>query len=364
MTCDYLSPERLQELCDAIHETNICLIGDICMDFYWFADMKRSRLSRETPHFPLPVVRETASPGAAGNVMNNIHALGPKTLSVVSCVADDWRGQAVLSWMEKNGIDTGFIHHRIQGVTPAYCKPMKAGISNVVYEDPRIDFENTDPLWSADEDAVIAAIDRAAAGADIIVVSDQFSFGVVTDRIREHICGLGKEKTVVVDSRDRIGLYTNVILKPNELEAARVVQQEYPSGMTEDDCLQVAAALRERSNSAVIVTAGDRGAVWCDSVPVLIPTIKAEPPVDIVGAGDTFLSAFACAYAAVRDGEAAVMFGNLASGVTVKKIGTTGTASPEEIRSLYENTYEKKPESTEKSPSTLKKLWSTIHERL
>lgn len=364
MTCEFLSAERLQEICDAIHEKNICLIGDICMDFYWYADMKRSRLSRETPHFPLPVVREVASPGAAGNVMNNIHALGPKQLSVVSCVADDWRGQAVLSWMEKNGIDTAYIHHRIQGVTPAYCKPMKAGISDVVYEDPRIDFENTDPLWPADEDAVIANIDRAAEQADILVVSDQFAFGVVTEQVRQHICELAKEKTVVVDSRDRIGLYTNTILKPNELEAARVVGQEFPDGMTEENCIALAAALREKNNAPVIVTVGDRGAIWCDSLPILIPTGKAEPPVDIVGAGDTFLSAFACAYAALGDGEAAVMFGNLASGVTVKKIGTTGTATEEEIRSLYEKTYGKKPEPTEKTPSTLKKLWSSIYEKL
>jgi len=51
-----------------------------------------------------------------------------------------------------------------------------------------------------------------------------------------------------------------------------------------------------------------------------------------VGAGDTFLSAF-CAAAATGCGIGqAAAFANLASGVTVKKIHQTGTATPEEIR--------------------------------
>ncbi len=46
----------------------VAVLGDFCLDMYWHADMRRSVLSRETPHFPLPVVKERFSPGGAGNV--------------------------------------------------------------------------------------------------------------------------------------------------------------------------------------------------------------------------------------------------------------------------------------------------------
>ena len=50
----------------------IGVIGDFCLDVYWHADMTRSELSRETPHFPLPIVQERLSPGGAGNVVANL----------------------------------------------------------------------------------------------------------------------------------------------------------------------------------------------------------------------------------------------------------------------------------------------------
>ena len=48
----------------------------------------------------------------------------------------------------------------------------------------------------------------------------------------------------------------------------------------------------------------------------------------------SFLAAFAAAYAAGAAGPEAVEFANLAAGITVKKIGTTGTATESEILQL------------------------------
>ena len=65
-----LSEQQLDRILRSIQTARLLVIGDICLDLYWYADMRRSRLSRETPHFPLPVVSEKASPevhfGAGG----------------------------------------------------------------------------------------------------------------------------------------------------------------------------------------------------------------------------------------------------------------------------------------------------------
>lgn len=332
-----LSESRVKEIAQAIKKVRICVVGDVCLDLYWYADMKRSRLSRETPHFPLPVVRETYTPGGCGNVMNNVHALGVAELMPVSMIGDDWRGFLLNGWFEAHGIDTSRILKSGGGLTPCYCKPMRMGISDVVYEDPRLDFENFEPIGPDDKARLLAALDEAAARADVIAVSDQYRCGVVTPAVRARLSALARTMPVIVDSRERATEYTGVIVKPNEVEAALAVGRDITGlTLTDEEYAEIGCALQKKNGRPVVVTLGERGALWCEEDgAVLAPTVRAEPPVDIVGAGDTFLSAFACAFAAGAAGGEALAFANLASGVTVKKIGTTGTATSEEILEKY-----------------------------
>jgi sugar/nucleoside kinase (ribokinase family) len=55
-------------------------------------------------------------------------------------------------------------------------------------------------------------------------------------------------------------------------------------------------------------------------------------PIDVVGAGDSTSAAIACAVAAGATPEAAAAFGNLVASITITQIGTTGTASPKQVR--------------------------------
>ena len=313
----------LEEILKKIETVRVCVIGDVCLDLYWHADMKKSRLSRETPHFPLPVVRERYSLGGGGNVMANVSALGANLLPV-SVLGPDWRGFLAEKCFAQLACPRDHLLRDASRVTPCYAKPLRAGISDVVYEDPRLDFENAEPLSAATEAALIAALSAAAEKADVVAVSDQLEYGVVTPAVREALCRIGRASPVVADSRDRIALYKNVIVKPNQVEAAAAAGTDVPA--------EAAALLRERTGAPVIVTLGENGSLWCDETGfAFVPAVKAEPPVDTVGAGDTFLAAFAAAYAAGVPGPDAIAFANLCSAVTVKKIGTTGVATPEEI---------------------------------
>ena len=337
-----LTKDEVIEISEKIKNVKVCLIGDICLDLYWRADMKKSRLSRETPHHPLPIVDETHTPGGGGNVINNIHALGVDKLISVSAIGSDWRGFLLTDWFNKNGISADKIITRENGVTPCYIKPLRMGISDVVYEDPRLDFENYEPLTPDDEDKILKALDSAAKEVDVIAVSDQLLYGIITPEVRARLCDIAKDIPVVVDSRDRINEYCNVIVKPNEVEAAFAVGQDISDKeISFEEAEKIAQELQLKNKAPVIVTLGALGALWCeDGNCQVAPTVKAQPPVDFVGAGDTFLSAFACAYAACKDGIKALAYANLASGVTVKKIGTTGTATTDEILKNWEENYE------------------------
>ena len=84
----------LGALFDRIDKLRVGVLGDFCLDMYWYADMKRSVLSRETPHFPLPVVKERMSPGGAGNVACNIATLKPAQVLALGVIGADFRGEA------------------------------------------------------------------------------------------------------------------------------------------------------------------------------------------------------------------------------------------------------------------------------
>lgn len=342
MKVERLNRCQLEQTLDSIKKLKICLLGDVCVDVYWFSDMKKSILSRETPHFPLPVVQERFSLGSGGNVAANMAALNPKELRVVSVIGSDWRASLVRECLAGMGLSDSYLVQDSTRCTPAYCKPFRKGISHVEYEDPRIDFDNYQPLLPQTEQNVLHMLEQAVAGCDILVVCDQNTNGVVTDTIANAVCQLGNEgKRVVVDSRERVARYHDVIVKPNELEAALAVGKPLPQGRVQvNDYQQIATLLSSRTNRPAVVTLGGLGALWAEDGRVThVPTQEIPPPIDIVGAGDTFLSGFGCAYAAGLPGPDALAFANLCSGITVKKIGQTGVATPQEILSQYqENT--------------------------
>ena len=324
---------RLEQILAGIQKVKIALVGDVCVDIYWLADMAKSELSRETPHFPLPVVEERFSPGAGGNAAANMAALKPARVSVVSVMGDDWRGKILMDEFANRGIDTSGIVYDKNSLTPAYCKPLRKGISDVVYQDPRLDFENRAAISAQVEDRLIENIN--ALDADIVAVSDQFLYGAVTPRVREALAKTGV--LTLVDSRFNIGMFENAVLKPNEVEGCRVAFGEYSPDMSFEHFVKAAETIAAQRNTSVCMTIGQGGCLLAkDGQTTLVSATPAQPPIDIVGAGDCFLSAFSLALAAKADPAEAAWFANLAAGVTVKKLGTTGTASPEEILARFE----------------------------
>ncbi len=325
-----------------IRSVRAVLLGDLCLDVYWSADMTKSKLSRETAHYPLPVVRERMSPGAGGNAASCMAALCPKELTVLGVIGKDWRGAELQEEFSKiPGLDASRIVVSGAVRTNAYCKPMRFGYSGEETEDPRLDFENYEPLPKDAEEALLAALSASVSGADVLVVSDQFAFGCVTGAVRDRVNALASDGLrVLVDSRSRIGLYRNALLKPNEIECARALglsENALSEGASEAELSAAAAALSKATASDVCLTLGSRGSLFLNGEKsVRIPAVLQKPPVDIVGAGDCFLSALALALAAGAAEEEACSLASYASAVSVKKLGVTGTASPEEIRALWE----------------------------
>jgi len=329
-----MNRSRLTEILNRMNGVKIGLLGDICLDIYWHADMRKSELSRETPHFPLPVVEERMSLGGGGNVAANMAALNPEKLAVFSVIGSDWRGKELMRLLEK--LDSGFSNGVVTDsnrVTNAYIKPMRKGFSDVEYEDPRLDFTSYKPLSWEVEDELVKSLDRAAEELDVLCISDQMPYGVVTERVRAHACCLARQGLrVVADSRDRIGLFSGVILKPNEIEGTAAAGLNPDELSSAEDFAAAAHTLASKTGNKVFMTLGAKGSLYADAKETwYIPARKIDKPIDFCGAGDSSLSGFGMAIGAGAEPWEAAYIAGLCSEVTIRQIGVTGTASRTQV---------------------------------
>lgn len=304
------------------------VVGDICLDRWCIYDPAVAEASRETAIPRIGVIQTEVTPGAGGTVANNLIALGAGRVSVLGVVGNDGFGNELVKALEARGIAADALIQTQEMQTFTYTKLIN---STTGAEDlPRVDFINTSPLHPKVEQNVLDALSAAIHAFDVILVSDQAETsagGVVTAAVRNLLAKLASShagKVFLADSRARIGLFRNMIIKPNREEAESVCLQQF--GRVDYQ------ALREYCQARfMIVTDGANGALVVE--PHQETFCKTKPiskPVDICGAGDSFSAGAALALAITGSPVEAVHFGNLVASITIMKKGT-GTASPAEI---------------------------------
>lgn len=333
---------RLDEVMAEFSRLRIAVLGDYFLDRYLITDPALSEVSLETGLEARQVVAVRSSPGAAGTVTNNLAALGVGHITAIGVVGADGEGYELLSGLSATGVDTSCLVKRSDLFTPTYIKPMVRD-ANGERELERLDIQNRAPMPADVESTVLARLERllCQGSVDAVIVADQVverNHGVVTDRVRWSLAGLAEAHRRVcffADSRSRIGEYRAVCLKPNAHEAARAVGRFAGKVVDRAQAAEWGRELRARTGRPVFVTLGEQGMLACDDDVAFIPSVHVAPPVDIVGAGDSASAGIVTALASGASISEAGLMGNLCASVTVRKLGTTGTASPDELRSAF-----------------------------
>jgi len=278
------------------------------------------------------VVRERISLGGAGNAAQNIAAVFPVRLFAFGVTGNDWRENVLLNLLHGINADTsGFVRDR-ERFTNAYIKPLRRGLTDELTEDARLDFEPQAELSQATERALLDRLNERMPELDVLCVCDQLTYGCVTHAVRGFVCSGRHKPAILADSRERIGLYKNVIIKPNDIEACRTL--DLPIGADVARVKTIARKLEQRTGKPVIVTTGGEGCVVAENGEAThVPAFPVPPPIDICGAGDTFMAVAACAIAAGAALTEAAWLANAAAALTVRQLHTTGTTTRD---ALYE----------------------------
>jgi rfaE bifunctional protein kinase chain/domain len=335
-----LKRSRLEDLLAACSSVKIGVVGDFALDGYWYADMSQSELSREAPLFNHPVVRETYSAGGAANVAANLASLGVRETRAYTVFGRDWRGDLLSQVLNDLGVRLDAIETQPGWSTPFFGKVILMGFGNQ-QEDARVDFINTDPLTEETISSFLDKIESSLTELDGLIVADYLENGVLGARVTESLNRMAEEHRDVifaVDSRNRIDQFRSMVIKPNEVEVARAFFPEHdPHSIELDELAQMGLDIQSRSGRPVYITLGEAGSlVCCPPDSVRIEAIPVPPPLDTVGAGDTFVAALTTGLASGASPVEAGCLATLATAVNIRKLGMTGTASQAEILETYD----------------------------
>jgi bifunctional ADP-heptose synthase (sugar kinase/adenylyltransferase) len=337
-----LTTELIESILRRLPDLKIGVLGDLFLDQYLELDHRLTEASIETGLDAYQVVGVRNSPGAAGTILNNLSALGVGTIKVLSFIGMDGA---------KRRVDLTHLLETPLRVTPTYTKPMLSTAHGGAKELHRLDIRNYSTTPGDVELFLLEELPKLWESVDALLVLDQVSLpetGVITSLIRHKLSELGADqprKLLLADSREMIRHFDNCWTKPNLAECQQILASNTDE---EPDADLAVMALAYETRRPVFCTMSEQGICLantfavsndCSGSPRIETTqIGGYPvsgPIDVVGAGDSTSAGIACAYAAGASLEEAAAFGNLIASITVQQIGTTGTASPQQVRQRW-----------------------------
>lgn len=331
--------EQLEKVLSDISLVKVIVVGDFCLDAYWFIDEAMSEISIETNEATRPVRQQRYSLGGAGNVTNNLAAMGIKDIRAFGVIGPDPFGTEMIRIMKEAGISTGnMLVQNEEWYTHTYAKP---------YIDDRelnrVDFGNYNHLSEKTADLLITNLRKEIPEVDVVIINQQVPSGIHTGFFKNSLLNVIKEfpgKLFITDSRNFNDFYDGTIRKMNDTEAARLcgVIRKPDEAISYSEIVSFAQTLFKRFRKPAFITMGSKGSVTIDSSGISeIPGLMILSKVDTVGAGDSYLAGAASALAAGYNMKEAALTGTFVAGVTVQKLFQTGTATPEEILAIGED---------------------------
>lgn len=235
----------------------ILIIGDSCTDRFIYG--KVGRLSPEAPVPVITPVETIENPGMAGNTMANCLAIAPDA--------------NIELWTQS------------EQITKTRFVEKKSNHMFIRYD------EGEEQISAFDKD--LAYLEKY----DLVIVSD-YNKGFLSNKDIYDI-GLMAPLSIIDSKRDLTNemMANYTFIKLNESERINNNKLEHPG---------------------IITTLGAKGAEYQDK---LFPSPRPQETIDVSGAGDTFVAAFAIEYVNSKDVEHSIKYANEMSAKVVQKRG-------------------------------------------
>jgi len=305
-----------------VKSPKLLVIGDLMIDHYLWGSCER--ISPEAPVQVVNVKSESAVLGGAGNVINNLKALGAK-VDVISVVGGCEISDELKILLKNINVSTQHLITQKDRITSK-----KSRIIAAQQQVVRYDRESSDEISAESQKSILDTFTNIIANYNGVLLSD-YGKGVLTSDLTQSLISIANKnnKKVLVDPKglDYSKYKGAYLLTPNKKEASEATQVN----IKDDASLtQAISQLKTQCDLTVsLITLSEQGVAIYDDKLRTHPTVAREV-FDVTGAGDTVLASLGFALACGYEIDDAVEFSNLAAGVVVGKIGSA-TASLNEI---------------------------------
>ncbi|GHV03432.1 bifunctional protein HldE [Campylobacterota bacterium] len=302
----------------------VLVVGDLMIDVYLWGHA--GRVSPEAPVLVVDVDKTNTVLGGAGNVINNLLALGSQVF-VGGVIGDDQTAIELNDMLIASGANTTALITQKSRKTSKKTRVM-ASHQQIV----RFDSESREPIESQSETKLKEAVSDLLAIVDICLLSD-YGKGVLTPTLTQYIINEAKRhnKKVLIDPKGSdYSKYKNAtLITPNRKEAGEAVGATLG---TIEAVKEAGEKLRKTlALEYAIITLSEAGMMICDQFgSTHIPT-QAREVYDVTGAGDTVLSSLGFALACSKTIDEAAHFANIAAAVVVSKLGSATATIDEAI---------------------------------
>jgi len=282
---------------------------------------------RISPEAPIPIVNiddENTVLGGAGNVVNNLVALGAHT-DILSVIGDCDIANELGTLLSNINVSTNHLVKE-KGRLSSKKSRIIASHQQVIRYDRESDYD----ISEKSQQTLFDQYKKILKQYDIVLLSD-YGKGVLTDSLTRDLIqeanNLGIKVLVDPKGINYFKYSGAYLLTPNKKEASLATNIDI---IDDSSLLRAITQLKEKCSLNVsLITLSENGVAIYDNDLRVHPTMAREV-YDVTGAGDTVLATLGYALSSNYDIDQAVEFANLAAGVVVGKIGSA-TASIDEI---------------------------------
>lgn len=307
-------------------QLKILVVGDLMIDIYL-----KGEVSRVSPEAPVPVVlvkEQEYRLGGAGNVINNILALGGQVYCL-SCIGKDEHGNWLKKQLEDEKVDIRFLFRT--GDRPTITKTRVTAQNQQLL---RYDEEIHEPVPQAIYEDIKQKAANILEDADAVILSD-YGKGMITTEISQCIIKAARDKQIPVFVDPKGTDYSKyagaTVCTPNFKEFREAVGHK---PKTEEEIRLDGIELCKKCDfDYVLLTRSEKGMSLIngkgrtkDDYPAL-----AKEVVDVTGAGDTSISMFSMAFTAGYSLPECCRLANIAASVVVSRFGAVA-ATMEDVR--------------------------------
>lgn len=309
---------NFEQLFEDFNSKRILVIGDVMIDAYLMG-----KVHRVSPEAPVPIVslsQQDERLGGAANVALNLVALGAQPI-MCSVVGEDSDATKLVNLLKTNFIsDEGLVFSNQRMTT------VKTRVIGNHQHLLRIDSEQTNPIASQEEVALIEKVERLAnVGLDGIIFED-YNKGVLTPTVIAAVIAIAKKHriiTTVDPKKDNFYAYEGVTLfKPNLKELKEGTNTDFDFAKDRDGFFEALEIMEAKlKNEISFVTLSEHGVFIRNKEVEHHCFAHIRNIADVSGAGDTVISVATLCLVCNADLVHIAEIANIAGGLVCEESG-------------------------------------------